>query len=156
MIVLRPAALVDLASVVALDRSVRAAPDQPTHAADWLEPDAESHIRNWIVAGECVVAETAGELAGYAVMHYHFFHSGLIDMVIVGQRFRRRGVGRSLVRHLAALCTSEKVWISTNLSNTPMQRLVDAEGFSMCGFIEGLDPGDPELIYSRPTGAAGR
>jgi hypothetical protein len=86
MIVLRPAALVDLASVVALDRSVRVAPDQPSHAADWLEPDAESHIRNWIVAGECVVAETAGELAGYAVMHYHFFHSGLIDMVIVGQR----------------------------------------------------------------------
>ena len=79
----------------------------------------------------------------------------MIDLVIVSHRFRRRGIGRSLVRHLAARCTSEKVWISTNLSNTPMQTLIAAEGFSMCGFIEGLDEGDPELIYSRGNRSGG-
>ena len=68
MIVLRPGVPADLASLVELDRSVRTAPDQPSHAADWLEPDAGSRLREWIAAGECVVAEAAGELAGYAAM----------------------------------------------------------------------------------------
>ena len=60
----------------------------------------------------------------------------------------------ALVRFLAARCTSDKVWISTNLSNTPMQKLIASEGFQMAGFVDGLDPGDPELIFSRPRAPA--
>ena len=41
-----------------------------------------------------------------------------------------------------------------------MQALLAREGFKMSGFIEGLDEGDPELIYMKlvpskaPTGNA--
>ena len=58
------------------------------------------------------------------------------------------------MRFLAARCTSDKVWVSTNLSNTPMQKLIASEGFQMAGFVDGLDPGDPELIFSRPRAPA--
>jgi len=150
-LLLRPATEEDLPALVALDRDVRGGPDQPAHAADWLEPDAETFLRGWIAAGECVLATVGGVPAGYGVLHHHFFHSGIVDLVIVGRPFRRHGVGRAIVRFLAGRCRSEKIWISTNLSNTPMQALLAAEGFKMCGFIEGLDEGDPELIYSKPN-----
>jgi GNAT superfamily N-acetyltransferase len=149
-VVIRLAVPDDLARLVDIDREVRHGADQPAHAADWLEPDAATHLRGWIAAGECYVAVVGGVPVGYAVLHYHFFHSGIIDMVVVRASHRRRGIGRALVRYLADHCTSEKVWISTNLSNTRMQALIASEGFAMCGFIEGLDEGDPELIYSKP------
>jgi ribosomal protein S18 acetylase RimI-like enzyme len=156
-VVVRPAVPADLPGLIALDAEVRTATDQPTHAAGWLEPDAATWLHDWVAAGVCAAAEVNGQLAGYGVLHYHFFHSGIIDMVIVGRRHRRCGVGRALLGHLAAGCTSPKVWCSTNLSNTPMQALLAAERFSMCGFIEGLDEGDPELVYSKPAArSAGR
>jgi len=148
-VVIRPAVAEDLSGLVGMDREVRLAPDQPAHTADWLEPDAATHLRDWIAAGECYVATIGETPVGYAVLHYHFFHSGIIDMVIVRGSHRRQGIGRALVRYLAGRCTSEKVWISTNLSNTPMQSLLASEGYAVSGFIEGLDEGDPELVYSK-------
>jgi len=151
---LRPAGDGDLAELLVIDHEVRFAPDQPAHATEWLDPDPAVYIGDWIARGECVVAEMGGGIAGFGVMHYHFFHSGFIDLVMVRPALRRRGIARALVRHLAATCTSPKVWISTNLSNTPMQRLLAAEGFAMSGFIEGLDAGDPELVYNKPKPGA--
>jgi len=150
-VVIRPAVPEDLPALVDIDREVRHAPDQPAHAAEWLEPNATTYLSGWVAAGECYVASVGGALAGYGVLHYHFFHSGFIDLVIVRAAHRRKGIGRALVRYLADLCTSEKVWISTNLTNTRMQALLASEGFAMCGFIEGLDEGDPELVYSKPA-----
>jgi len=145
----RTATSVDLNSIVALDRSVRTAAGQPEHTADWLEPSAEVALAAWIAAGECHVAEQGGEVIAYGVLHNHFFHDPIIDMLIVGAPWRRQGVGRAMIRHLATICRPPKLWTSTNLSNQPMQALLAAEGFVMSGFIEGLDEGDPELIYRK-------
>lgn len=143
----RLATSADLDSIVALDQSVRAAPGQPEHTADWLEPSAEVALAAWIAAGECHVAERGGEIIAYGVLHNHFFHDPIIDMLIVGAPWRRLGVGRAMVRYLATICRPPKLWTSTNLSNQPMQALLASEGFKMSGFIEGLDDGDPELVY---------
>ena len=152
-LVLRPATTeADLGAVVALDHSVRHAPGQPGHTAEWLEPGADEWIANWIAAEECFVAELDGEIAGYAVLHHHFFHDGMIDMLIVAPHRRRQGIGRELVRYLCGQCRSEKIWSSTNLSNQKMQALLAGEGFTMSGFIEGLDEGDPELVYHKRVG----
>jgi ribosomal protein S18 acetylase RimI-like enzyme len=150
-LVIRPAVAADLPRLLEIDREVRSGADQPAHAAQWLDPDPAAYLRDWVARGECFVATVGGEVAGFAILHYHFFHSGMIDLVIVRKSQRRLGAGRELVRHLASRCTSPKVWISTNLSNTPMQALIAAEGFRMCGFIEGLDEGDPELVFSKPA-----
>ncbi|GGF18487.1 hypothetical protein GCM10011321_07700 [Youhaiella tibetensis] len=143
----RLASMTDLDAVVALDRSVRDGSDQPDHAGEWLEPSSEEALAAWIGAGECHVAEIGGRIAAYGVLHNHFFHDPIIDMLIVGAEWRRRGIGRGMVRYLATRCRPPKLWTSTNLSNQPMQALLAAEGFKMSGFIEGLDDGDPELIY---------
>ncbi len=151
-VVVRPATAGDLPVLIEIDREVRTAPDQPAHAAEWLDPDPVAFLRGWVSAGECFLATVAGAPVGYGVLHHHFFHSGIIDLVVVKQAWRRQGVGRALVRDLAGRCTSPRVWISTNLSNTPMQALLAREGFAMSGFIEGLDEGDPELVFSRKAG----
>jgi GNAT superfamily N-acetyltransferase len=148
-LVLRPATKADQGAVVALDHGVRNASGQPPHTAEWLEPGADEWIASRIAAGECFVAELDGEIAAYAVLHHHFFHDGMIDMLIVAAHWRRQDIARELLRYLAGQCRSEKLWTSTNLSNQPMQALLAGEGFRMSGFIEGLDDGDPELIYHK-------
>jgi ribosomal protein S18 acetylase RimI-like enzyme len=146
---IRPASIEDADAIIALDRSVRNHADEPAHAADWLDPSPAKLIHEWIAAGECYLATLDGRVAGYGVLQHHFFHEAMIDMIIVGEEFRRRGVGVALVRYLATQCRSDRLWISTNLSNQKMQALIAGEGFKMSGFIDDLDPGDPELIYHK-------
>ncbi|MCR8573352.1 hypothetical protein [Streptomyces sp. Isolate_219] len=44
--------------------------------------------------------------------------------------------------------------MGTNVSNQPMQRLLQRAGWSPVGLLHGLDEGDPELFYlcGRQTG----
>lgn len=49
--------------------------------------------------------------------------------------------------HAAHLAIGEELWTSTNQSNQPMQRLLERLGFLPSGVIEGLDEGDPELVF---------
>ena len=74
---------------------------------------------------------------------------GFIELVLVGGALRRQGIGRQIVRQLAERCLTPTLWTSTNLSNQPMQALLQGEGFVGLGFIDGLDAGDPELVYSK-------
>ncbi|MFJ9107636.1 hypothetical protein [Streptomyces sp. NPDC102283] len=46
---------------------------------------------------------------------------------------------------MAASCTTPKLFTSTNVSNQPMQRLLQKA--SPAGLLHGLDEGDPELFY---------
>jgi len=40
------------------------------------------------------------------------------------------------------------MWVTTNLSNQRMQRLLAREGFKLSGFVE-IDEGDPELVFAK-------
>ncbi len=50
-----------------------------------------ARVRRWIEDKNCHVIEVDGEVAAYGVLHYKFFESGFIEMLVVGERFRRRG-----------------------------------------------------------------
>ncbi|MEM6274610.1 MAG: GNAT family N-acetyltransferase [Myxococcota bacterium] len=63
---------------------------------------------------------------------------------------RCRGVAAALVRHLERRCESERIFTSTNQSNLPMQSLLHKLGYRQSGQVDDLDPGDPELFFSRP------
>jgi len=138
-LLVRAATLDDLATLRHLDAET--GPPDPGDRARWLQ--------EWIEGGECFAASIAGRVAGYGVLHYHFYHAGMIEMLVVRQEVRRQGIARALLRHLSAICSSPKIWVSTNLSNLPMQALLASEGFRISGFIEGLDEGDPELVYTK-------
>lgn len=111
------------------------------------EPRRARQISDWQASGGMHVAERAGQLAGYLVIHHHFFGEAFVEMLMVARGQRNQGVGAALLRHAIALQGQGKLFTSTNASNTGMQRLLAASGFIDSGIVHGLDEGDPELVY---------
>lgn len=109
-------------------------------------PDRADEIAAWLQAGAAIVAERDETVVGYAVLTHSFFHRPFIEMLTVAPEARRGGIGGLLIAHLVQQAGTE-VWTSTNRSNLPMRELLLRAGFTECGFIEGLDPGDPELVF---------
>lgn len=104
-------------------------------------------IYNQIESSSCYIALKEEKLVAYAVLNYKFYDNGWIELLYVHPKYRRQGIGSALVSYLFKVCSTEKLFTSTNQSNLPMQQLVATLGFSRSGIIENLDEGDPELIY---------
>ena len=109
-----------------------------------------TQIRTWISEGQTFVAHHDGRIVGYGVLQHSFFGRAFIAMVYVDPSERRRGLGTRIVEHLEQRAETPRVFTSTNQSNVPMQRLLERLGYERSGSIENLDPGDPELVYSKP------
>ena len=103
-------------------------------------------IEKAIRSKSCYVA-TSDQIDGYAVLEYTFFENGFMSMLYVRSDARRHGVGAVLVQHLEKICETDKLFTSTNLSNQPMQSMLDKLGYKLSGIIHDLDDDDPELIY---------
>ncbi|MEV4991994.1 GNAT family N-acetyltransferase [Streptomyces niveus] len=117
-------------------------------AVDSLADDRRrAAVRRWCQEGSAFVAEGAAGPVGYCVVEYTFFEQGFVSMLMVAPTARGRGVGRSLLDAVAASCVTPKLFTSTNVSNQPMQRLLQRAGWSPVGLLHGLDEGDPELFY---------
>ncbi len=104
-------------------------------------------IQDATQAGRCYLVETSHRVAGYAVLEYTFFQHGFVSMLYVHPDYRRRGAGAMLLQHLESLCRTPKLFTSTNLSNRPMQALLEKRGYVLSGVLHHLDEGDPELVY---------
>jgi len=143
MLSIRRAAAADLDALIATDHVA-------THSAD-----RRAAIAEWVAHGQCHFAERDGAVAGYVTLTSSFFRSPFIEMLMVGATFRRTGIGRALIEHCIAMTPADqKLWTSTNESNTPMRVLLPQLGFVQTGAFEHLDEGDPELIFLRwPSGA---
>lgn len=141
MLTIAPGTPDDLSALVALDPVARRSEDRRTAIAEWIG------------LGQCHVARLDGAPAGYVAFTTSFFRSPFIEMLMVGEGARRRGIGRTLIEHCIGLVPPDrKLWTSTNQSNTPMQALLPQLGFVQTGIFEHLDEGDPELIYLRWSG----
>ncbi|MGB8356439.1 MAG: hypothetical protein WCD79_21250 [Chthoniobacteraceae bacterium] len=57
-------------------------------------------------------------------------------------------IASALLAHLESICNRDRIWISTNADNLPMQGLLQKRGYERSGIIENLDP-IPELVYSK-------
>ena len=118
------------------------------------ESDHGVFVLDAIVTKRCLVAELDGAIVGYAVWDDHFFGNRFLELLFVVERARRRGIGAALVRAFEETTQAPKVFTSTNESNAPMRALLGGLGWVGCGWIDHLDPGDPELIYVRLRSAA--
>jgi len=104
-------------------------------------------IRDHVRAGIVRVAELETEVVGYCAVEETFFQQGFVELVVVAERARRKGVGTKLLCDALKRCQTTKLWTSTNFSNLPMQQLLLKLGWQSAGIVYGLDEGDPELIF---------
>ena len=132
----------DLSALVAIDTFARS------------HPERVELLRQSLVLGQCVVAASEAEPAGFAILNYTFFGFGFIPIVVVASAYRREGIGFRLLETLERRCISEKLFSSANLSNVPARRLFVRAGFIESGRVENLDPGDPEVIYFKASHVA--
>lgn len=109
-----------------------------------------------VEAGAAFVATEGAEILGYAVLNYSFFGYPFLSLLMVAEAHRRSGVASKLVQHVEHVhlesdrnAERPRLFTSTNQSNTPMRALLKKLGFSFSGMVDHLDPGDPELFFSR-------
>lgn len=107
-----------------------------------------------IMEGRCLVAREGGAIVGFAIHDRSLFGQPFLSLLRVRIVDRRHGVGTALVQATIAATEGDRLFSSTNASNTAMRMLLGRLGFVASGFIENLDPGDPELIYLKWLGAS--
>lgn len=112
--------------------------------------ERSGQIRRWLETACCWVYEINAQISAYGVLTQHFFGQPFIEMVMVGQKFRRQGMGAAIISHFQATASGAKLFSSTNMSNRTMQQLLTRQGFKPSGYIDNLDEGDPEIIFYCP------
>ena len=108
-----------------------------------------------VAAGRCLVARDGARITGFAVHDRSLFGQPFLALLRVRPTDRRQGIGTALVQGVIAEQQGDRLFSSTNASNTPMRMLLGRLGFVASGFIENLDPDDPELINLKWLGPAG-
>ena len=107
-------------------------------------------IRALVYEQASLVAVEHGQIVGFlAIKLGHFYQRDFIDLLFVAPRWRRRGVGRALMRAALKNASTPRVFVSTNESNTPMRALLHSEGWTPSGVLTGLDEDDPEHVFFR-------
>ncbi|WP_433750655.1 N-acetyltransferase family protein [Falsibacillus pallidus] len=115
---------------------------------DVIQNDSRKHIlKTAIQEQKCLVGEISGKIEGFLTFHTDFFECSFISLVIVSPTARRKGLASRLIKEFIRQSPTEKVFSSTNESNTLMQKVFDSLGFKQSGIVHNLDEGDPEMIY---------
>ena len=141
---IRPAVADDLRAILRAD-----------HLAARGDSDRTEFLRHCLDVGECRVYLDNEVVAGFVLVKpAHFFGRDFIELLMVDPARRRSGIGRTLLREALATAGTAQVFTSTNRSNRAMRSLLHAEDWSFSGELDGLDPGDPELVFykNRPAG----
>lgn len=100
-----------------------------------------------ISARHCWVVEKAGAVAGYAVLTTNFFARDFVELLYVAPDARRKGIGDAILETIERARRDDRLFTSTNESNTAMRGLLARRGYEPSGTILNLDPGDPELVF---------
>jgi N-acetylglutamate synthase-like GNAT family acetyltransferase len=105
-----------------------------------------------VQSGEVILFEHEDRVCGYAVIGTRsFFGCDFVELLTVAVNERRHGVGSLLLQQAASLSSTVRIFISTNQSNAPMIALLEKEGWQFSGQLEGIDEGDPELVYYKDS-----
>lgn len=104
-------------------------------------------IDSAIAARHCWVGEYNKAIAGYGVLSTSFFGRDFIELVHVAENMRRLGVGDALLETIERARHADRLFTSTNESNTPMRALLEKRGYEPSGEIQNLDANDAELIF---------
>jgi GNAT superfamily N-acetyltransferase len=138
--VVRRADAADLAAILSID----------DHAT--IGSERVSVLAQRVESGDCFVNETEGHVRGFVSVHSRsFFGRDFIELIQVAPDFRRKGIASALLRASVLWSTTPKIFISANRSNLAMLNLLRKERWQFSGELEGLDVGDPELVFYRTS-----
>ena len=104
-------------------------------------------MRRRLGSRDSLVAEIDGNVVGMAIWDREFFGQAFIWMLGVHPLYHRRGIASALIKKIMGFCEGERLYTSTNKSNAAMQSLCKGLGFVESGYLENLDPGDPEIFF---------
>jgi GNAT superfamily N-acetyltransferase len=110
---------------------------------------ADGRLGDHRVPAGALAAFAEGALVGVAEFHTRFYGHLFIELLLVDQQHRRRGVARALISACAAASPTNKLFTSTNTSNLAAQQLFLRSGFQVSGSIGNLDEGDPEIVFCK-------
>jgi GNAT superfamily N-acetyltransferase len=106
-----------------------------------------AYIARLAASGGLSIADVQNVVRAFCILdHHYFYEKPFISLLIVHPDAQRAGLGQGLLRAQMHRAPAE-LWTSTNRSNGAMRGLLAKSGWSQCGEIVGLDPGDPELVY---------
>ncbi|MEK4914954.1 GNAT family N-acetyltransferase [Bacillus sp. FSL E2-8887] len=106
-----------------------------------------NYIKRAIDEGTCIIAKEDNSISGFLTYDTNFFGYTFLSLIIVSPTKRRQGHASSLISYMLRHSPTQKIFSSTNKSNTNIQKVFKANGFMRSGMIENLDEGDPELIF---------
>lgn len=132
--VVRPAWVADLARLRGVDPRL----------ADPMRARIASNV---LALGRSWIADIDGAPVGFALTSLSFFYKPMIELLVVAEAYRRQGIALMLLDHCEAAHADDRIFVSTNASNTAANALFAKAGFEGSGIVYNLDPGDPELIY---------
>jgi len=136
---LRKATSKDIAVVVDFDYNL----DKDEH----IKLNREEKITKAISNDECFLILVENQEVGFVIFDYRFFDQGWIELIIINEKYRGKGIGGKTFDLVCEQCKSDKIFTSTNSSNIQMQRALSKADFAFSGEINGLDDGDPERFY---------
>ncbi len=113
------------------------------------ELNREEKIDKAILEETCYIILANSKAIGFVIFDYRFFDQGWIELMILDEACRGKGIAGKVFDLLEEQCKAGKLFTSTNRSNTRMQKALAKAGFSFAGQLTGLDEGDPELFYYR-------
>jgi len=129
------------------DQSTVVGFDYRLNEAEHLKLRRKEKIAEAIANEECFLIMLNHLAVGFVIFNYRFFDQGWIELIIIEEKYRAKGIGMRSLNLICDKCKTNKVFTSTNTSNMPMQRALAKAGFKFAGEVDGLDEGDPELFY---------
>lgn len=117
--------------------------------------DQDEHIRlnrmdkisKAIAENSCYMIIASNENVGFLIFDYRFFDQGWIELLIIDEEHRGKGIGVKAIELICKHCITSKLFTSTNRSNLRMQRALEKVEFIFAGELIGLDSNDPECFY---------
>lgn len=111
---LRKATIKDKLVVVEFDYNL----DQVEH----IKLKREEKITKAILNNQCFIILENNLSVGFVIFDYRFFDQGWIELIIIGDAYRGKGIGEQAIDLICKKSKTDKVFTSTNRSNMRMQK----------------------------------